>query len=199
MLRKSVHSGVTLIELLVGLAIVAILLALGLPSLSGYLANSKIRAAASNFSADMQFARAESIQRNGGVGLLLTSDAPTGANAATAAPSAAGPNWMVRWFNPNAASAVPPTPTYTMLTGKAAAEGATQVVLAGPVSSVNFSSLGATDQAAMVSFDFSNPSSGACVAVGGPMRCLRVQVTAGGQVRVCDPAVTTAGDSRTCS
>ncbi len=166
MLRANTSSGFTLIELMVGLAIVAVLLGLGVPSLSAYMANSKIRAAASNFSADLQFARAEAIRRNGGVGLVLTSDAPTATNANSATPSAAGPNWMVRLFNP-----VTP-PTYSLLLGKSAAEGATQVLIAGGVSNVNFTGLGATDLLDTASFDFSNPTGGACVTASGPMRCL---------------------------
>ncbi len=209
MLKTNTSAGFSLIELMVGLAIVALLLGLGLPSLSAYLANSKIHAAASNFSADLQFARAEAIRRNGGVGLILTSDPPVVCNVTDATASAAGPNWMVRVLlaAPDLVTCTNPAKTlqHQLLQAKSAAEGATQVVVAGGVSNLNFTGLGSTDQAATVSFDFSNPSGGACVApvppatVGGPMRCLRVQVTVGGQVRVCDPAVTTAGDSRTCS
>ena len=199
MLTRRCTAGFSLIELMVGLVIMALLLGLGLPSLSSYLANNKIRATASNFSADLQFARAEAIRRNGNVGLVLTSDAPTAANANSATPSAAGPNWMVRLLTPGAPA------TYSLLQGKSAAEGSTQVVVAGGVSHLNFTGLVSSDLAATVSFDFSNPSGGACVlpvapaVVGGPMRCLRVQVTVGGQVRVCDPAVVTVGDARTCS
>ncbi len=199
MLTRRCTAGFSLIELMVGLVIMALLLGLGLPSLSSYLANNKIRATASNFSADLQFARAEAIRRNGNVGLVLTSDAPIAANENAPTLSLAGPNWMVRLRTPGA------PPTFSLLQGKSAAEGSTQVVVAGGVSSLNFSGLGSSDQAATVSFDFSNPNGGACVlpvapaVVGGPMRCLRVQVTVGGQVRVCDPAVVTVGDARTCS
>ena len=43
-----------------------------------------------------------------------------------------------------------------------------------------------------------NPTGGACVAASGPMRCLRIIVTPGGQARMCDPAVTDTNDSRKC-
>lgn len=169
MLRRTLLSGFTLIEILVSLAIMVVLLALGLPSLTTYLANAKIRASATNFSAGMQFARAESIRRNGGVGMILTSDAPTSTNASTATLSPTGPNWIVRLLNPGT------PPTYTAVQAKAAADGSTQVVIdGGAVSSVNFSGLGGTDQAAMVSFDFSNPSGGACVA--DPRRWIQLKL-----------------------
>jgi type IV fimbrial biogenesis protein FimT len=195
-LKRGAAGGFTLIEVLVGMAIVALLLALGLPSLSTYSANSKIRAAAANFSTDLQSARNEAIRTNGNVALILTSDAPVSGNAGTSNLSAAGPNWMLR---SGAAS------SYTWVSGRTLAEAGATLALSGSVSSVNFTSLGgATDPAGVrlavpASFDFSNPSAGLCVVAGGPVRCLRVQVTGGGQVRQCDLAVATAGDSRNCS
>ncbi len=194
MLKPRTNSGFTLIEALVAMAIAAVLMGMALPSLIEYQANAKIRSAATNFSAAMQFARTEAIRLNGSAGLILTSDAPVTANANTATPSTTGPNWMVR----SASAAAPPV--YTLIQGKAAADGMSQVLIdGGALSSVNFNGLGASDQAGIASFNISNPRAGTCVAVGGSMRCLRVQVTVGGQVRICDPAVTTAGDSRTCS
>ncbi|MCC6472780.1 MAG: hypothetical protein IT514_03450, partial [Burkholderiales bacterium] len=43
-----------------------------------------------------------------------------------------------------------------------------------------------------------NPSGGACAADGGPMRCLNVLVSPGGQIKMCDPAVAATGDTRRC-
>jgi len=37
-----------------------------------------------------------------------------------------------------------------------------------------------------IDIDISNPSGGACAAAG-PMRCLRIRVSTGGQIRMCDP------------
>jgi type IV fimbrial biogenesis protein FimT len=41
-----------------------------------------------------------------------------------------------------------------------------------------------------ITIDVTNPTGGTCatIATPAPMRCLRVVVTAGGQVRLCDPA-----------
>ena len=190
MLRRDAACGFTLIEVLVGLAIVGLLLALGLPSLSTYFANSKIRSAAANFSTDLQSARNEAIRTNGNVALILTSDAPVSGNAGTSNLSLTGPNWMVR-----SGSASP----HTWVSGRTLAEAGATLALSGSLSSVNFTSLGGTSLAGTASFDFSNPSAGLCVVAGGPVRCLRVQVTVGGQVRLCDPAVATLGDARTCT
>ncbi len=188
-----VSSGFTLIEVMVGVSIVGILLALGLPSLNAYMANSKIRASASTFNAGVQFARAEAIRLNGGVELVLTNDDPVAANVDSAVPSTTGKNWLVRALNPAAA-------TFTLLEGKAAANGSTAVTLTGSSNKIGFDGLGASVPAGTTAtFVFSNPSGGACATASGPMRCLQVEVTAGGQVRLCDPAVATAGDARKCS
>jgi type IV fimbrial biogenesis protein FimT len=52
----------------------------------------------------------------------------------------------------------------------------------------------------VATFDFSNPNAGACATSGGgggPIRCLRVRLSRGGQTRMCDPAVD-ATDTRSC-
>ena len=70
------------------------------------------------------------------------------------------------------------------------------------VAFVKFTPLGRTTgdslpAGSVATFRITNPNGGACVADGGPMRCLWVAVTAAGQVRMCDPAVA-AGDPRAC-
>ena len=56
--------GFTLIELLTVVSIIAILAALAAPSFTGYLARERVKGAASEVFADLQFARGESVQRN---------------------------------------------------------------------------------------------------------------------------------------
>jgi type IV fimbrial biogenesis protein FimT len=48
--------------------------------------------------------------------------------------------------------------------------------------------------------DIDNPGGGACQLASGPMRCLRILVTGGGSVRMCDPQlpVTSPPDPRAC-
>lgn len=194
--------GLTLIELLVALAVLAVLLLLGLPSLSAFQANSKIRDTAQALAAGLQQARAESIRNNGGVEFLLFSNAS--ANVDTPSLSSTGPHWMLRSL------AAGSTSTYTLLESHLAFEGsqsanatplriASSTAVAGQVA---FDGLGATvPSGATAEFVITHPLGGNCVGATtpGPMRCLRVQVSAGGQVRLCDPAVTAAGDPRTCS
>lgn len=202
MLMPSSRAGFSLIELLVGLAILAMLLALGLPAMRDFMTNSRLRGVAADFSAAAQLARSEAIQRNGGVDLVLTSDVPSTATVASATSNASGPHWMVR--------ALQGTDTYTLLDAHVAGEGSQRagggsaVVLSSSTGTATlaFSGFGATvPSGTTAQFNFTSPSLGNCVSdnTPGPVRCLRVQVSAAGQVRLCDPAVGAATDPRHCN
>jgi type IV fimbrial biogenesis protein FimT len=70
--------GVTLIELMVTVAVLVILLAVGVPSFSTLMANSRVTTAVNSFIADLQLARSEAIKRGEQVRLCIA-DAPPGA------------------------------------------------------------------------------------------------------------------------
>jgi type IV fimbrial biogenesis protein FimT len=63
---------------------------------------------------------------------------------------------------------------------------------------VTFSGLGrAIGVAPITQIDIKNPSGGVCQPAG-PMRCLRINIASGGQMRMCDPIVVDATDPRKC-
>jgi type IV fimbrial biogenesis protein FimT len=68
--------GFSLTELVVVIAIMAVLLSLGLPAFATYSRNIKLRAAADSFLAGMQLARGEAVRLNTAVELILTNAAP---------------------------------------------------------------------------------------------------------------------------
>jgi type IV fimbrial biogenesis protein FimT len=79
-MQKSQKSfGFTLIELMVVLAIVAILTTLAAPSFKSLIQSNTISSAVNTFLGDMRFARSESIRRGGGV-VMCRSDAPEAAS-----------------------------------------------------------------------------------------------------------------------
>jgi type IV fimbrial biogenesis protein FimT len=194
MLRPSAAAGFTLIEVLVGVSILGILMALGMPSFSNYMGNAKLRASAAAFHAAAQFARSEGIRRNGGVEIILTDVDPIAANKDTDLLSTTGRNWMVRWSLTGAAP-------FTLLQGKSAQEGnnASAVLVTGNVDKVVFSGMGGVDGGVAPAFQFTS-ANGACAKANGsgPMRCLDVRISTTGQTRLCDPLIGTAGDSRGC-
>lgn len=199
--------------MVITVAIIGVLLALGAPRFAEYLRNVKLRSAAEMFLTGAQLARSEAVRMNVPVEFLLTATDPLPANVGAAAASASGTNWMVRTADMG-----------TFIDGKFGIEGSgrgtgqlTPVRIndttapasadpdpppAAPVGSVIFNGLGRTGLANQAVFKFNNPDAGTCVTAGGPVRCLKVIVSIGGQARLCDPAVSAAavaaGDSRGC-
>ena len=64
--------GLTLVELVVTIAIAAILMAIAMPSFSTFLVNSRVKNAAGRLQQDLQWARAEAIKENQVVTINLT-------------------------------------------------------------------------------------------------------------------------------
>ena len=68
------HQGFTLIELVITVALIGVLLALGIPQLSSGITNSRIRTAAEGLVNGMQLARSEAVRRNTPVDLRIGAD-----------------------------------------------------------------------------------------------------------------------------
>lgn len=75
-MQKS-QSGFTLIELMVSIAILALLTLAALPELSSYLANSRMRESANTLVSSAVMARSEAIKRNDSVNFKVTGQAIT--------------------------------------------------------------------------------------------------------------------------
>jgi type IV fimbrial biogenesis protein FimT len=187
--------GVSLIELMVGLSIMAILLAFGLPSFTAWIQNSQIRTAAESVQNGLQLARAQAVQRNTDVQFALTgADWAIGCATATADCPA---SIEARSGTEGSAHAVV-TPSEVLPSGSPAGSPVfAGTVIFNGLGRVNTTSLGAGNNA---SFLVSNVQGNCvacaagstwsdCPATPGQMRCLRVLVSTGGQVRMCDPAL----------
>ena len=86
--------GFTLIELLITIAILAIVLALGLPSLREFLIRNQVSSISSEFSSDVSRTRIEAISRNS----CVTMCSSTNTNSAAPSCSTAGNNWQTGWI-----------------------------------------------------------------------------------------------------
>ncbi len=190
-----------MIELVIGMALLAVLLGLGAPAMGTYLQNSKLASAAASYYNGLQMARTEAIRRNVRTEFVLTDTPVSTANLANVAGAAiSGRNWLVR-----AASGA----QFVAIEAKAGAEGdgttgAAAIQVAGSASApavfdgrVPFNGFGGTADGAPYSIDITNPAAGTCVQGGGKIRCRRITVSPGGQIAACDPAAA-AGDSRAC-
>jgi type IV fimbrial biogenesis protein FimT len=189
--NRHAEQGVTMIELMVGIAIVAILFSLASPSLSSWLQNSQIRAAADAIQSGLMLARAESVRRNTTVRFQLTSTLNS-----SCALSTSGTNWVVSLAdptgacgNPSADPGDPNPPAPAIIQVRAGAQGSRNALVAAGQSTIVFNGLGRITPvpAGNIDIAISNPTGGNCAVLGGPMRCLQVVVSPGGQVRMCDP------------
>jgi len=192
--------GFTLVELMIGLAVFALLLALGMPSISEMLQNLKLRGTAESILSGLQIARAEALKRNQTVAFILTSTDPTAASVGTYASTAAGPNWAVQATTDAGLEFVQ---------GRSAAEGSGQSAGATPQfaigatpadfsGTVSFDGLGGTALPSIVTINVSRPA-GTCMSDGGNVRCLNIVVTPNGSIKMCDPSVPAVGnDTRAC-
>jgi type IV fimbrial biogenesis protein FimT len=190
------QQGMSIVELVVAIAIVAIIMAVVGPSSIVWIQNSQLRNAADSVSNGLQTARLEAKKRNVTVAFQLTDPVSTA--------------WRVCLFDlvTQACSA-----TATDLHSKSASEGSinarvgietTFTDFATPLSpGLNVPSLVAFDPLGRVSPN--SPTNIARVDVRSVAlspadeRRLSIAVTAGGQVRMCDPKLVKAQNPQGCA
>lgn len=204
MLKPLPKSGFSLIELIIGMAIIGVLLSLAMPSFSGWISNTKIRTTAESVQNGLQIARAEAVRRNTTVRFQFV-DFLTAACAL----NVAGPHWIISLDDAVGLCDVQPTADLPVadqlpprtLQSRSGTDGAdANTILASSESSVLFNGLGRAILPANVpemTVNISNPTAGTCTATGGKVRCLRVTLSVGGQIRMCDPALPTT-DAQGC-
>lgn len=222
--RKHAQFGVTLIELIIALAIFGALLVMAAQSFSGWIRNSRVRTTAESIQNGLQLARAEAVRRNTFVRFQLTSttDNTCQVNATSVnwVISLADPTNLCA--TPPSDTVAP-----QIIQSRSAAEGSRSTTVAGtewnmnaipiavattPVFSgwVTFNGFGrvlatttpATPGSATIGvgntilFDVAYPGD-TCAVLGGNVRCLRVVVSSGGEIRMCDPNLPTT-DGQAC-
>jgi type IV fimbrial biogenesis protein FimT len=195
---KRAQRGVTLIELMIGLAIFAVLLFIGVPAFTEFIQNTQIRNAAENTLSALNLARAEALRRNTSVRFQFVSDLTSGCTLSTSSLA-----WVVSLANPaGACDAAPSNTTAPQIVQKRSGTEGTRTVQVAATggSTVVFTGLGRAQAGGITQINFSN-SMGVCehVSTSGTMRCLRILVTTGGQAKVCDPKVTDNTDPRFCA
>jgi type IV fimbrial biogenesis protein FimT len=193
--------GFSLIEMMIALAIAALLYSLASPMMVQWMADTRIRVAAETLQAGIQLARSEAIRRNAPVRFQLMTSLDE-----TCAPSSAARNWVVSLDDASGKCGVDPSPTVApgIIQTKSGQEGSSRVDISATRGGVAASSLTYTGTGrlslagnAIDTIDITAPD-GACQHAGGDFRCLRIRILPGGDARMCDPKVTAAGDIRRC-
>ena len=205
MLRpRAPQLGFNLVEISIALAVLAILIALGAPTFGDWLQNQQTRAATEATLNGLQVARAEAVRRNAQVRFQFVTDLTSGCTL-----SAVNLNWVVSVGDPTKACDQPidvvspavPGPVVQSKSAQEVSPNATVLVApAGATPSfVTFNGLGgvvtpnADGSAPITQIDICNPA-----ISGSNARPLRVVVSPGGSVRMCDPQVTDTKDARVC-
>ena len=184
--RQTGSAGFTLIELMIAITILGILTAFALPNYSQWIANTRVRTAATGLQNGLMLAKAEAVARNAKVQLVMTNTDPTAANVNMVTASATGKSWMVRRYHADGIYAAG-----DFIQGRSnAGDGANTSVTAGQSSFVF------TGSSSM------SPIPAASLAVNvagtGASRPLRVTVSPGSAIRMCDPALSIATSTMGC-
>jgi type IV fimbrial biogenesis protein FimT len=187
-LDNSKALGFSLVELVIVVAILSIVVALGMPSYNAWIQNTRIRSAAESIQNGIQLARAESVKRNASVQFDLR-----GTNSA----------WTV-CVRPSPVGSCPANDDATTIQSRQSSEGSSSDIAITTTDAMPlvFNSFGrmiapvpaAADGILRISIDVNST-----VLAATASRDLRVLVNAGGNIRMCDPATTLPDtDPRKC-
>lgn len=170
--------GFTLIELMIGVTVLAILLSVAIPNFQNWILNSQIRNAAESIQNGLQRARGEAVARNANVEFSLLDTDATCFDAVTLISSTCS-SWVVK------------LPGSAVIDSRLSSEGSIKVkrtvTPAGATTATfnNFGILATNSGAAATLTQIQLDSTQLAPAVN---RSLLVKITApGGNVRMCDP------------
>lgn len=197
------NKGVTLIELMIGIAIVSLLMVIGVPSFRLWIQNTQTRTAAESIQNGLQIARVEAVRRNVNVRFSLTdasgtvtwtvdcvnvtADCPAGIQSRSGGEGGANARVGI-----SVAALPSPVPAGYFNTALAAGAGLPAGVTfdgMGRVPALNPD--GTVNNDDITRIDVTNVNAG--------VRRMVVVVGTGGQIRMCDPAIAFAANPQGCS
>ena len=192
--------GLSLVELMVVLTLIAILGVLATPSMAEWMKNQRIRGTAETLLTGVQTARAEAIRRNRPTSFWLVSNLTDGC-----ALSNTSGTWVVSVYSPAGACATTPSATAApLLVSSHAAQGDQDVIAVDAdgtaASEVRFDGYGRIlGSTPIARIDVRDPADASKSTPGThSYRSLRLLIQGTGAIRLCDPRITTTGDTRAC-
>jgi len=195
-------AGFTLIELAITLTVFALLLAINAPSAGAWIANMQIRTTAESIQTGLQKARMEAVRRNRPVRFSLVSSTDLAVMDNSCALSTGSASWVISVNDPagKCGSALSDVADPMLVETYAAGVHARRVA-------VSATEADGTTAADSVTFDGFGRILGANplarvnvdnIVAGDDFRPLRVVISEGGGIRLCDPRVNVATDPRVC-
>jgi type IV fimbrial biogenesis protein FimT len=203
---KRPAGGFTLIEAVVALAVMAVLLAVGIPSMSGWLQARKAAAAAAFYKEGFQLARAQAVGHNSASRLVLSENTVTGqmdwqVDICFPTPSTPCNDSSGSWSTASAAAGADPDQTHgfhSVLRSADSLPSTSAMMLSlspSGADAVYFTPLGWVDGS--VSPRIARLDLAPALGRQGAFRPLAVVLTLAGTASICDPGVA-AHDSRGC-
>lgn len=182
--------GVSLVELLIGISVLAILVMTAVPSFTGWLQNLQIRNSAHFILSGLQQTRAQAVQRNLNTELVLLAQGvtPTAASVGNAG-SVNGKNWLIRNFQANG--------VYTaadFIAGQVGEAGSKNAFVNAGQATFVFNPLGRLLNPPATNININVTS----VVNYSNRRPMRVVVSTTGQVAMCDPNGSDASNPQFC-
>ncbi|MBT2300815.1 prepilin-type N-terminal cleavage/methylation domain-containing protein [Variovorax paradoxus] len=194
--------GFSLIEIVVTIAVLALILFAAMPSIGTWLDNTRIRNVADSLQNGLQIARGEAVRRNQNVSFWLVGLNDPAVLTDDCVLSGSSGSWVVSVNSPigHCADAPSTTSSPMLVTGRAVGDGGGRVTVTALQSdgatagtSVTFNGFGrVTNTDPIQKIDVTGTNTGT------NYRRLRIEITSGGQLRMCDPNVSDANDSRKC-
>ncbi|WP_177206528.1 MULTISPECIES: GspH/FimT family pseudopilin [unclassified Variovorax] len=184
--------GFTLVELMVAVALFALLFTFAYPSYTDFIRNAQIRTVAESVVNGLQLARAEAIRRNSNIQFHFP-------NTSNSVSTTGGTDWSIS----SALSATPTNFNQAIQTrrensgssnariGVANSTGTAAAAGAGMPADIMFTGMGRLNGASAVRRIDVTGAAGA--------RALAILLAPGGDVRLCDPALSLATNPQGCS
>jgi type IV fimbrial biogenesis protein FimT len=189
-----------MIEAAVTMAVLGLLIAAMLPSVSDWIRNTHVRNVAESAQNGLQKAKTEALRRNRIVTFWMMAPSTAASLDSTCSLSSASASWVISMADPTGKCDVAPSPTVDpqIIETYGAGAGASGISVAGLASdgttaatSVSFNGYGQRVQTGtpLARIDITHSQSGA--------RRLEINISTGGSIRMCDRDVA-AGDPRAC-
>jgi len=204
--KQFAREGFSLVEVMVAVAVLAVLLGVGIPAIGDWIQNRQVSVLAESIASGLRQAQSEAVQRNTAIDMVMTtSDVTSVSNPSTVTLTAGGlaktdtaltgVNWMLRVSGATTAAG--------FILGKTSGDGSPNARFSGPAG-VTFSPLGRVSASIAADGTATAPAGTLVFWVKNPYvnsaqdmkRC--VYLSTGGSVRLCDPRAVSP-DARACT